>query len=55
MQIQGLLSAGTVQSLRQQMEGIIGNLKQAAQQIFFTAFHLLMLTPELSLDSVGRF
>jgi hypothetical protein len=36
------------------MEGIIGNLKRAAQQIFFTELHLQMLTPELPLDLAGR-
>ena len=34
--------------------GVIGNLKRATQQIFFSEFHLLMLTPELPLDLAGR-
>jgi hypothetical protein len=54
MQIPVLLLARRVQSLRQQMEGISGNLKQAARQIFFSEFHLLMLTPELPLELAGR-
>jgi len=37
------------------MEGINGNLKQAARQIFFLEFRLLMLTPELPLDLEGRY
>jgi hypothetical protein len=36
------------------MEGIIGNLKQAVQQIFFSEFHLLTLIPELPLELAGR-
>ena len=30
------------------------NFRQAAPQIFFSEFHLLMLTPELLLDLAGR-
>jgi hypothetical protein len=36
------------------MEVVSGNLKQAARQIFFSEFHLVMLTPELPLDLAGR-
>src|SRR4029077_9749496 len=36
------------------MEGISGNLKRAARRIFFSAFHLLTLTPGLPLDLAGR-
>jgi len=54
MQIQGPLSAQRVQFSRQQMEALTGNPKQAASQIFFSEFYLLMLTPELPLDLEGR-
>jgi hypothetical protein len=36
------------------MEETIGNLKQAAQRIFFLEFRLPMLTPELPLVLVGQ-